>query len=88
MQITEVNIRKVFGESTAMKAVASVTFDDCFVVHDIKVIDGKKGMFIAMPSKKGREEDKFMDIAHPLNQEMRDMIRRAVFEAYYKAKEK
>lgn len=79
MQITEVRVRLM--DSPKMRAVASVTFDGCFVVHDIKVIDGQNGTFVAMPSRKMAEND-FRDIAHPLNQFMRDMIREAVFKAY------
>lgn len=79
MQITEVRVRLL--DSPKMRAVASVTFDDCFVVHDIKIIDGQNGMFIAMPSRKMAEND-FRDIAHPLNSFTRDMIREAVLDAY------
>ena len=82
MQITEVRVRLM--DSPKMRAVASVTFDGCFVVHDIKVIDGQNGMFIAMPSRKMGEDD-FRDIAHPLNQFTRDMIREAVLDAYDRA---
>ena len=80
MQITEVRIRMIDTESK-MRAVASVTFDGCFVVHDLKVIEGSKGTFVAMPSRKLGEGD-FRDIAHPTQQFMRDMIREAVFKAY------
>jgi stage V sporulation protein G len=69
-----------------MKAVASVTFDDEFVVHDIKVIEGQNGFFIAMPSRKMGEGD-FRDIAHPLTSETRNRIKDAIFEAYDKALE-
>ena len=79
MQITEVRVRLL--DSPKMRAVASVTFDGCFVVHDIKVIDGQNGTFVAMPSRKMAEND-FRDIAHPLNQFTRDMIREAVLDAY------
>ena len=82
MQITEVRVRLM--DSPKMRAVASVTFDGCFVVHDIKVIDGQNGMFIAMPSRKMGEDD-FRDIAHPLNSFTRDMIKEAVFDAYDRA---
>lgn len=83
MQITEVRIRMIDTESK-MRAVASVTFDGCFVVHDIKIIDGQNGMFLAMPSRKMGEDD-FRDIAHPLNSFTRDMIKEAVFDAYDRA---
>ena len=79
MQITEVRVRLM--DSPKMRAVASVTFDGCFVVHDIKIIDGQNGMFLAMPSRKMAEDD-FRDIAHPLNSFTRDMIKEAVFDAY------
>ena len=79
MQITEVRVRLL--DSPKMRAVASVTFDGCFVVHDIKVIDGQNGTFVAMPSRKMAEND-FRDIAHPLNQFTRDMVREAVLDAY------
>lgn len=82
MQITEVRVRLL--DSPKMRAVASVTFDGCFVVHDIKVIDGQNGTFVAMPSRKMAEND-FRDIAHPLNSFTRDMIKEAVFDAYDRA---
>lgn len=80
MKITEVRIRRIENEGK-MRAVASVTFDDCFVVHDIKIIDGTNGRFVAMPSRKMAEND-FRDIAHPIVQEMRDRLRDAVLDAY------
>lgn len=83
MQITETRIR-LMKDDGKMRAVASVTFDGCFVVHDIKVIDGQNGTFVAMPSRKMAEND-FRDIAHPLNQFTRDMIREAVLDAYDRA---
>lgn len=83
MQITETRIRLMQDEGK-MRAIASVTFDECFVVHDIKVIDGSNGMFVAMPSRKMGEGD-FRDIAHPIQQFMRDMIREAVLKAYDEA---
>ena len=66
---------------TKLKAVASITIDDCFVVHDIKIIDGTEGYFVAMPSRK-TPEGEFKDIAHPLNSETRAMIIDAVMEAF------
>lgn len=80
MDVTDVRIRKIDDEGK-MKAVASVTFDEEFVVHDIKVIDGHNGLFIAMPSKKVGEGD-FRDVAHPLTPEMRSRIRDAILTAY------
>ena len=83
MNITDVRLRKV-GEEGKLKAIASVTFDDEFVVHDIKVIDGQNGLFIAMPSRKiGNGE--FRDVAHPLSSETRNKIRDAIFEENEKA---
>lgn len=80
MEITDVRIRKL-SEEGKMKAVASITFDDEFVVHDIKVIDGQSGMFIAMPSRKMSEGD-FRDIAHPLSPEVRNRIKDAILNEY------
>ncbi|MBQ1958980.1 MAG: septation regulator SpoVG [Firmicutes bacterium] len=82
MNITDVRIRKV-GEDNKMKAVASITFDDEFVVHDIKVIEGQNGLFIAMPSRKMGEGD-FRDIAHPLLSETRNKIKDAILCEYEK----
>ena len=80
MQITDVRIRKISKEGK-MKAIVSVTFDDQFVVHDIKVIEGQNGFFIAMPSRKTPDGD-FKDIAHPINMETRTKIQDAVLEKY------
>jgi stage V sporulation protein G len=82
MKITDVRVRKV-SEEGKMKAVVSVTFDDEFVVHDIKIIEGQNGLFIAMPSRKMGEGD-FRDIAHPLISETRNRIRDAIFTEYEK----
>ena len=82
MNITDVRIRKINDESK-MKAVVSITFDDEFVVHDIKIIEGQNGLFIAMPSRKMGEGD-FSDIAHPLVSETRNKIRDAIFAEYDK----
>jgi stage V sporulation protein G len=80
MEITDVRIRKI-GDDGKMKAVVSVTFDDEFVVHDIKIIEGSNGLFIAMPSRKMGEGD-FRDIAHPLTSETRNRIKDAIFVKY------
>ncbi|HAK58330.1 MAG TPA: septation protein SpoVG [Lachnospiraceae bacterium] len=80
MQITDTRIRMVNKESK-MKAVVSVTFDDCFVVHDIKVIEGDKGLFIAMPSKK-TPDGEYRDIAHPINSEMRSSLENMILDVY------
>ena len=80
MQITDVRLRKVNSENR-MKAVASVTFDNEFAVHDIKVIESQNGLFIAMPSRK-TPNGEFKDIAHPINPETREKIQKAILEAY------
>ena len=80
MQITDVRVRKIASQNR-MKAIASVTFDDVFVVHDIKVIESDKGLFIAMPSRK-TPNGEFKDIAHPINAETREKIQAAILEAY------
>ena len=80
MKVTDVRIRKITSEGK-MKAVVSVTFDDQFVVHDIKIIEGQNGPFIAMPSRKMGEGD-FRDIAHPINSDTRGMIQQAIFTRY------
>ena len=82
MNITDVRVRKVNDEGK-MKAVVSITFDDEFVVHDIKIIEGQNGLFIAMPSRKMGEGD-FRDIAHPLVSETRNKIKEANFAEYEK----
>ncbi|NLK97084.1 septation regulator SpoVG [Defluviitalea saccharophila] len=80
MEITDIRVRKINKEGK-MKAVVSVTFDNEFVVHDIKVIEGDKGRFIAMPSRKTIDGE-FRDIAHPINSTTRDKIQTAVLEKY------
>ncbi len=83
MNITGVRVRKIANEGK-MKAVVSITIDDVFVVHDIKVIDGEKGLFIAMPSKKATDGE-YRDIAHPINSETRENLQKLILEAYEKA---
>ena len=83
MRITDVGVRKMTQDSK-MKAIVSITIDDEFVVHDIKVIEGEKGLFIAMPSKKASDGE-YRDIAHPINSETRDRIQRIILESYEKA---
>jgi stage V sporulation protein G len=80
MQITDIRVRMVSADSK-MRAVVSVTFDDCFVVHDIKVIEGEKGLFIAMPSRK-TSDGEYRDIAHPINREMRTSLETAILDVY------
>lgn len=83
MRITDVRVRKMTQDSK-MKAIVSITIDDEFVVHDIKVIEGEKGLFIAMPSKKANDGE-YRDIAHPINSETRDRIQTIILESYEKA---
>lgn len=83
MRITDVRVRKVAQEGK-MKAVVSITLDDEFVVHDIKVIEGEKGLFIAMPSRKASDGE-YRDIAHPINSETRERIQTIILEQYEKA---
>ena len=80
MQITDVRIRKVENEGK-MKAVVSITIDEEFVVHDIKIIEGEKGLFIAMPSRKAADGE-YRDIAHPINSDTRDRIQKLILEKY------
>ena len=80
MQITDVRIRKVEKEGK-MKAVVSITIDEEFVVHDIKIIEGEKGLFIAMPSSKAADGE-YRDIAHPINSNTRDRIQKLILEKY------
>lgn len=82
MQITDVRIRKITAEGK-MKAIVSVTLDNEFVVHDIKVIDGQNGLFIAMPSRK-TPDGEFKDIAHPINTSTREKIQTAILKEYEK----
>lgn len=83
MQITDVRVRKVAKEGK-LKAVVSITMDDEFVVHDIKVIEGEKGLFIAMPSKKAVDGE-YRDIAHPINSGTRDRIQKMILDKYAEA---
>ena len=80
MQITDVRVKKVAKEGK-MKAIVSITIDNEFVVHDIKVIEGEKGLFIAMPSKKSLDGE-YRDIAHPINSDTRDNIQKIILEKY------
>jgi stage V sporulation protein G len=80
MRITDIRVRKVEKEGK-MKAVASITIDDEFVVHDIKVIEGEKGLFIAMPSRKSADGE-YRDIAHPLNSDTRERLQQMILDRY------
>ena len=84
LEITDIRVKKIMTESSAeskMKAVVSVTFDNAFVVHDIKVIEGQDKLFTAMPSRK-TQDGEFKDIAHPINRETRVMIEEAILDEY------
>ena len=85
MNITDVRVRKITKEGK-MKAVVSITIDDKFVIHDIKVIDGEKGLFIAMPSRKSTDGE-YRDIAHPINTETREELQKIILDAYAKAED-
>ena len=80
MQITDVRVRRIEKEGK-MKAIVSITLDDEFVIHDIKIIEGEKGMFIAMPSRKATDGE-YRDIAHPINSETRDKIQKVILDKY------
>ena len=85
MRITDVRVRKITKEGK-MKAVVSITLDDEFVVHDIKVIEGEKGLFIAMPSRKSTDGE-YRDIAHPINSDTREVLQNLILNAYNEAKD-
>ena len=85
MTITDVRIRKIAAEGK-IKAIVSITFDNEFVVHDIKVIEGQNGLFIAMPSRK-TPDGEFKDIAHPINTDTREKIQTSILKAYEAAVE-
>ena len=80
MQITDVRVRRIEKEGK-MKAIVSITLDNEFVIHDIKVIEGEKGLFIAMPSRKAADGE-YRDIAHPINSETRERIQSIILEKY------
>lgn len=82
MKITDIRIRRV-GADGKLKAYVTVTFDDCFVVHNIKVIEGKNGAFIAMPSRKTKTGE-YKDVAHPINSEFRSILQNDILDAYEK----
>ena len=82
MEITDIRIRRV-GADGKLKAYVTVTFDDCFVVHNVKVIEGKNGAFIAMPSRKTKAGD-YKDVAHPINSDFRNVLQDKILEAYNK----
>ncbi|RKX84954.1 MAG: transcriptional regulator [Spirochaetes bacterium] len=85
MEITDIRIKKVNGEGK-LKAYVTVTFDNCFVVHNLKIISGQAGMFVAMPSRKTKSGE-YKDIAHPINSDFRNMIQKKILDAYANLKE-
>ena len=87
MTITDVRVRLIKKDDSKLKAVASITFDDCFVVHDIKVIEGSEGYFIAMPSRKTGEGE-YKDVAHPIKTETREEIIKVILNAFEEEKAK
>ena len=86
MKITSVNVRKIEKEGSRMKGIASVLLDDSFAVHDIRIIEGDNGLFIAMPSRKTATGG-YRDIAHPINPETRAMFEKAILDAYETAED-
>ena len=86
MKITDVRVRKVVAKEGNLKAVVSITIDDEFVVHDIKVIEGEKGLFIAMPSRKAADGE-YRDTAHPINSATREKMQKLILEKYEAAME-
>ncbi len=87
MTITDVRVRIVKKDDSKLKAVASITFDDCFVVHDIKVIEGSEGYFIAMPSRKTGDGE-YKDVAHPIKTETREEIIKVILNTFEEEKAK
>ena len=81
MKITSVNVHRIQKEGSRMKGIASVLLDDSFAVHDIRIIEGDKGLFIAMPSKKTNSGE-YRDVAHPINPEVRAMFEEEILKAY------
>ncbi|MFA5603661.1 MAG: septation regulator SpoVG [Bacilli bacterium] len=81
MTITSVKVRKIVKDDSRMKGIATVLLDDCFAIHDIRIIEGDNGLFIAMPSRK-TPTNEYRDIAHPTNQETRKMFEEAIIKAY------
>jgi stage V sporulation protein G len=85
MQITDVRVRKVAADGK-LKAYVTVTFDECFVVHNVKVIEGKSGTFIAMPSRKTKTGE-YKDVVHPINSDFRNSLQQRILDEYEKAQE-
>ncbi|MFD2831622.1 septation regulator SpoVG [Corticicoccus populi] len=81
MKITDVRLRKVNNQDTRMKALVSITFDEAFVIHDLRVIEGNTGLFVAMPSKR-TPDGEFRDVAHPIHSDMRQHVQEEVMRVY------
>jgi stage V sporulation protein G len=88
MKITEVRIKLINKEDSKIKAIASMTFDSCFVIHDIRLLEKEDGFIVSMPSKKNTVTGKFSDIVHPINTETRELINKAIINAYQEEKAK
>ena len=86
MQVTSVTVRKIEKEGSRMRGIASILLDDSFAVHDIRIIEGDNGLFIAMPSRK-TPDGEFKDIAHPINTDTREKIQNSILKAYEEAME-
>jgi stage V sporulation protein G len=86
MEITSVNVRRIDKENSRMKGIASVLLDDCFAIHDIRIIEGDNGMFIAMPSRKTATGG-YRDIAHPTNSEIRQMFENEILAEFEKVEQ-
>ena len=84
MNITDVRVRIVSKDESKLKAVVDITIDNCFAVHDIKIINGEKGLFVSMPNRK-TPDGEFKDIAHPINTETREFLVKTIFNAYEEA---
>ncbi len=82
MEITSVRVRKIIKEDSRMKGIATVLLNDCFAIHDIRIVEGHNGLFIAMPSRK-TPSGEYRDIVHPTNQETRKMFEDAILKAYH-----
>lgn len=82
MNITDVRVRVMQKDDSKLKGFASITFDDCFVVHDIKILQGTESLFVRMPNRKPKDGGDAKDIAHPLNTETRELINKLVLDKY------
>jgi stage V sporulation protein G len=85
MKVTNVRVKKIENKNR-LKAVATITFDECFVIHELRLIEGKNGLFVAMPSKKSSQGE-FRDVCHPINKELREEIEASVIDAYNNSEE-